>query len=170
MITVLVFSSCKKDPIIPNEEELLTTLIYTLTPNSGGDAVVFKFQDIDGDGGANPILSEGILQANTVYSGVIQVLNEAVSPSEDITIEILAEAEGHQFFFETNNALLTITYEDEDANGNPIGLKTKLNTLAAGTEVLSISLKHNPKKPNNNTLADAGGETDIQVQFNVEIQ
>jgi len=170
VLTVTFLSSCKKDPIIPNEEELITTLVYTLTPTSGGAAVEFRFQDLDGDGGAAAILTEGVLQANTSYNAVIQVLNETVSPSDNITAEVLAEGEDHQFFFQMANSLMTVTYADTDASGNPIGIATTVNTLSAGTETLTITLKHEPTKPNNGTISDAGGESDIQVEFNVEIQ
>lgn len=165
----LTISSCKKDPKIGNDEELITTLIYTLTPTTG-TSVIFKFQDLDGEGGNSAIITEGILNTNTTYNADIQVLNESVSPSKNIGEEILEEAEDHQFFFKTNNSILSFSYTDTDSNGNPIGLKNTVNTSSEGTADLTISLKHQPKKPNDGTTADAGGETDIKVQFSVEVQ
>ena len=53
LVILSVLASCKKeknDPIIPNEEEVITTLNYTLTPTGGGTAIVLSFQDLDGDG------------------------------------------------------------------------------------------------------------------------
>lgn len=171
LFVALSLSSCKKDPAIPNEEELITTLIYTLTPSTGGAPVVFKFEDLDGDGGAAPVISQGVLQANTTYNAAIQLLNETVTPSDNIGAEVLAEGTDHQFIYAIDNsALLNINATDADANGNPIGIETTVNTLAVGTAALTISLKHKPKKPNDNTTADAGGETDIEVQFDVDVQ
>lgn len=167
---VLAISACKKDPIIANEEELITTLVYTLTPSTGGTPVEFKFQDLDGEGGNSAVVTEGVLAANTIYSAKIQVLNESVTPTEDIAEEVDAEGEEHQFFFVTNGAFLNIDYVDNDASGNPLGLETTVTTLQAGIADLTISLKHEPKKPNDGTTADAGGETDIEVLFSVEIQ
>ena len=74
-----VLSSCDKDPEVPNEEELITTLIYTLTPHVGGAPVVFSFQDLDGDGGQAPVIIEGDLMANTIYNGVCKY-QRIVSP------------------------------------------------------------------------------------------
>lgn len=171
---VFILSSCKnEDPVIPNEEELITTLTYTLTPVGGGDAVIFSFQDLDGDGGNDPIITTGVLKENTNYSGALELLNETETPPGDITSEVEEEGVDHQFFFivegdAEGNA--QINYEDEDANGNPLGLVTTLATTNASTGTLSIVLRHQPLKPNDGSLVDAGGETDIQVTFNLEIQ
>jgi hypothetical protein len=91
LTAICFFSSCKKDdPIIPNQEEVITTLIYTLTKASGESAEL-KFIDSDGDGGIAPIVTSDFLSANTVYLGSLQILNEIVDPTEDITTEIEEE-------------------------------------------------------------------------------
>ena len=59
----MALSSCEKDPQIPNEEELITTVTYTLTPVSGGDPVIFSFRDLDGDGDLDAF------EGNTVDQG-----------------------------------------------------------------------------------------------------
>lgn len=173
--TFLTITSCTVDePVAPNEEEIITTLRYVLTPTGGGDAVIFEFQDLDGDGGNDPVIVEGTLAANTTYTGNIELLNEAVSPVEDITVEIRAEAEEHQFFYETTAANLTIGYNDSDANNQPVGSETAVNTGAATTGTLTITLRHEPLKSATNVstgdITNAGGETDIEVTFNVMIQ
>ena len=38
ILSIAFFSCNQDDPIIPNEDELITTVIYTLTPVGGGDA------------------------------------------------------------------------------------------------------------------------------------
>ena len=83
----LALSSCKPDevPVIPNEEEVITTLNYTLTPNTGGTAIVLSFQDLDGDGGNAPIITGGTLESNKTYTGELVLLNEQESPSGNIT-------------------------------------------------------------------------------------
>jgi len=110
----LSLSSCKKDPEDVNEEEVITTLNYTLA--GGGSTVTLSFQDLDGDGGDAPTITGGTLAANTTYSGSIELLNEI--EGEDITEEIEEEDEDHQFFFEATNGI-SITYDDADADGNP---------------------------------------------------
>ena len=59
---------------------------------------------------------------------------------------------------------------DMDGDGNPLGILFTLSTDTAGAASITITLRHEPKKPNDGTLADAGGETDIAETFNLTIQ
>ena len=172
-------SSCDKDdepkcPVIPNEEEVITTLTYTLTPSGGGDDVVLKFQDLDGDGGNAPVLTVEDLAANTTYSGVVELLNETETPAEDITLEVEEEGDEHQFFMSSTLAGLSVSYTDTDADGNPIGITTELITSDAGSGVLTVILRHEPNKGasgvSGGDITNAGGETDIEVDFDVNVQ
>lgn len=173
-VFLLATTACKKDaPFIPNENELITTFTYTLT-TSGAAPVVLSFTDLDGDGGNAPIINGGTLQANTTYTGTLDLLNEAASPSESITAEIEEEKEDHQFFFATDGLDLRFAYEDLDANQQPVGLNTTLVAGSAGTGNLRITLRHEPNKSAvdvvNGAIDNAGGETDIEVTFPVTIQ
>lgn len=173
--TMLSISSCTVDePEIPNDEEVITTLRYILTPVNGSDAIVFEFQDLDGDGGDAPIITTDTLAANTAYTGTLELLNESVSPPEDITTEIKTEKEEHQFFYSTTATDLTIGYTDFDADGKPVGLETAVNTSAVANGTLTIILRHEPDKLGDNVIngdiTNAGGETDIEVTFDVTIQ
>lgn len=175
MIGLCLSISCgKKKPVIPNEEELITTLHYILSPNSGGDSVIFTFQDPDGDGGYEPSIQLGILEPDKTYTGRLELLNELMSPVESITEEIMEEGDAHQFFFQSSGPEITVTYEDADLNGYPIGLKTTLKTGAIGNNTLSIILRHEPDKAapgvSDGNINQAGGETDIEVNFDVAIQ
>lgn len=174
-MVLLVLGACQKeDPQIDNEEEVITTLTYTLTPTTGGTPVVFSFRDLDGDGGNAPVIVEGTLQANSSYLGAVTLLNETESPAEDITTEIMAEDEEHQLFYVSTVGNLDIRYNDADANNNPIGLKTTVITGSADQGTLKIILRHEPNKTAGgvsiNNPSAAGGETDIEVTFNVAIQ
>jgi len=171
ILSIGFFSCNDDDPTIPNEEELITTVIYTLTPVGGvGDDVVFSFQDLDGDGPSVPVIEEGTLAANTTYTGTIKFLNELETPVEDITTEVIEEGYEHQVFYIQTGSSASIAYDDEDDNGYPLGVYTTLETGDASTGTLIITLRHEPKKPNNGTLTDAGGETDVQVTFDITIQ
>ena len=56
-LLTLGLASCDKDENnTDNEEELITTLVYTLTSNSG-QMVVMSFKDLDGDGGSAPLVT-----------------------------------------------------------------------------------------------------------------
>lgn len=172
-----MFSACDEDdddPIIPNEEELITTVNYVLTPAGGGSAVTLTFVDLDGDGGNAPTITGGTLEMNQTYSGELELLNESENPAEDITEEIEEEDEDHQFFFSSDIAGLTFTYNDMDADGNPIGLKSTLTTGNAGSGTITIILQHEPDKNaagvSDGDITNAGGEIDIEVTFPIDVQ
>ena len=170
----IFFVSCSSDDDTPdpvNEEELITTMTVTLTPQAGGGDITLQSQDLDGDGPNPPVVTvSGPLSANTTYSGTVVLLNETENPAEDITQEVAEEDEEHQFFYLVSGAISGVTYTDQDGNGNPVGITFELTTGDAGTATLNVTLRHEPKKPNDGTLADAGGETDITQTFTVTVQ
>ena len=164
--TSLFLTSCSDDHDHDHdhEGELITTLTYTLT--SGNDIVTLTSRDLDGEGGADATFTvSGPLMANTTYTGTLTLLNETESPAEDKTVEIRAEGAEHEFFFASTISGVTFTKTDVDANNNPIGLSTTVNTGAAGTGSITVILKHEPTKPNNGTSDSAGGTEDIRVTF-----
>ena len=174
LVGALVFTACDDEPVVVNEEELITTLSYTLTPVGGGTTVVLSFKDLDGDGGNAPVITGGTLVAGVTYTGSLNLLNESENPAESITEEIEAEDEEHQCFFEVTGANAIIGYADQDADGNPVGLATTLTTGAASTGTLKVTLRHEPNKSASGVkeglIANAGGETDIEVSFPITVQ
>jgi len=174
-ISSLAFTGCSDedddhdDDDHDHEEEVITTLNYTLT--NGDDVITLTFADLDGDGGEDGTTTvSGPLTAGTVYTGSIELLNETEDPAEDITEEIEEEAKEHEFFYSTTVSDISITKDDTDVDGNPLGLETTLTTVDAGSGSLTIILKHEPTKPNDGTSADAGGSTDIEVTFAIEVE
>ena len=171
-LMAIVMTSCSNDddtPEIVNEEEIITTMNVTLL-STGGDTVLLQSQDLDGDGPNAPVITVENLTANTTYAGSIELLNETETPAEDITEEVNEESDEHQFFFDVSGSLESITYSDQDSNGNPIGLSFVLVTGNAGNGTIQITLRHEPTKPNDGTLTDAGGETDISQTFSVVVE
>ncbi|WP_178985205.1 type 1 periplasmic binding fold superfamily protein [Winogradskyella helgolandensis] len=169
----IAFVSCSSDDDDhdnhDHEEELITTVKYTLT--NGVDFVTLEFQDLDGEGGADGTYDiSGPLTANTTYTGTIQLLNETESPADNITLEVQEEGDEHEFFYTPSISDITITKDDSDVDGNPIGILTTLTTGTAGIGSLTIELIHEPTKPNDGTSANAGGSTDVQVTFAIEVQ
>jgi hypothetical protein len=172
------FMSCSDDddanPLPINEEEVITTLTVTLSPPTG-TPITLQFRDLDGDGPDDPVITvSSALQANTIYSSSLDLLNETVNPAESITEEVEEEAEEHQFFFSSSNELLTTTYADADADGNPIGLSFSLTTTTVGVDVFTVTLRHDPNKAaegvSTGDITNAGGETDVSVSFPVTIE
>lgn len=174
LAVILMATSCEKDPEVPNEEELITTLIYTLTPVGGGTPVVFSFKDLDGDGGLAPVIQQDTLEALALYNGSVQLLNESESPAEDITAEVMEEDEDHQFFYAFSNVNASSVYTDMDSNMNPVGIGTLVSTGTASEGTMTITLRHLPDKfaagVSNGDITNAGGETDIEVTFQVKAE
>lgn len=174
LFTGVFFTACSNDdiPAPVNEEEVITTLTATLTPDGGGNAIILKKFDFDGDGPNVPeVTVSGNLTAGATYTGNVVLLNQSVNPAENITEEVAEESNEHQFFY-TSDANLDVTteYGDTDDNGNPLGIDFTLLAGEASSGTLTITLRHEPKKPNNGTLADAAGETDAEATFNVTVE
>ena len=171
IFAIALFASCSDDdvPEPVNEEEVITTLTVTL--ESGSDTVVMQFQDLDGDGpDAATVTVSGPLSANTSYDGSIVLLNETEEPAENINEEIEEEDLDHQFFYTVGAGLDVATeYVDFDSAGNPLGLNFVLNTAGASSGELTFTLRHEPNKPNSG-LDNAGGETDMEVTFDVTVE
>ncbi len=115
-LLTLAMLGCSDDdttPEIINEDELITTVILTLTPDSG-DQVVLTTIDLDGDGPDEPVTTVvGSFSENTQYQGAVQFLNETEDPAEDITQEVIEEADEHQVFYTISDGLnIQTTYED----------------------------------------------------------
>ena len=175
-LTAISLAACSSDddgdtPEIINEEEVITTLNLTL--QSGAETIVLTSQDLDGDGPNAPTITvSGNLDVSTVYNGTVEFLNETESPAEDITEEVEEEADEHQVFYTPSAGVdAAIAYGNFDSDNNPLGTVVTLTTGAtAGTGTLTVTLRHEPTKPNDGTLSDAGGETDIQVTFPVTVE
>lgn len=176
LLAGITLVSCGEDEaeIMEAEPRTITSLRYILGTSGGNPPVEFSYSDPDGDGGADPVITGGVLAANAIYFGDLKLLNETASPTEDINALINAAREDHQFFFLPSNLDLTITYADVDDNNNPIGLFTALTTGASGTGTLTISLQRGLNKFGEGVadgqINNAGGTTDIQVQFPITIQ
>ncbi|MQP53246.1 MULTISPECIES: type 1 periplasmic binding fold superfamily protein [unclassified Flavobacterium] len=173
VIPTLILTSCSNEDTVVNEEEVITTVTTTLT--GGGQVITLTSTDLDGDGPNTPIItvSENLVAGRT-YLGSTTFSNELANPAEDITMEVEEEGDEHQVFYQLAASLGTVTYNDTDVNGDPIGLEF---TLVAGTSgstgTLTVTLRHEPIKSANGVangdITNAEGSTDAQVSFNIEI-
>ena len=181
LLATSVMVSCSDDDDNPpppiNEEEVITTLRLTLTPQGAGTIVpiVFLSQDLDGDGPNPPVVTTSAdLSPNTNYSAEVEVLNELETPADDITIEVLEEDDEHQFFYViSTGANMTVSYDDSDDDGNPIGVETTFVTGDAETGTLTVTLLHEPDKDaagvSDGDPTNAGGETDATATFDYTV-
>ncbi len=178
-------TACSSDddntPEVINEEEVITTMIVTLEPETGA-AVTLTSRDLDGDGPDAPVINvSGPLQAGMNYSGSIVLQNETETPAELINEEIEEEADEHQFFFQAGGGLnATLSYADSEneylTNGsdNPVGLEFNFRAGTASTGQFTVTLRHEPNKDasgvSDGDISNAGGETDFAQTFNLTIQ
>jgi hypothetical protein len=179
LVALFAFNSCSKDDNVQpvNEEEVITTVTLTLTPEVGGTPVILTSRDLDGDGPNAPVItSTGNFTVSTTYNGVVSLLNELTTPVDNISVEVEEEGDEHQFFFSTSGSLSgTFAYADQDINGDSIGLSFKFTPSAnAQSGNLTVILKHEPNKTAEGVaagnIANAGGETDLQVSFPVIVE
>ncbi len=155
------------------------------------DTVEVEAVDPDGEGVAElEVLDTINLDQGKTYTLTLEILNEEEHEEEgeeeheeehgvDIGAEILEEADEHQLFFafsdgafsdpsgdgNIDNASDAINYEDEDVNGNPLGLTT---TWTAGSELVEgsfrVKLMHQPDIKTASTGAD-DGDADFDLTF-----
>lgn len=182
----LAFTACDSDddngttPPAGSDEEVITDLILTFENPDTQTTQTFTWSDPDGIGGDEPTIDAMNLTPGA-YTVNITVL-DASDPNdvEDLTEEIaVEEADEHQFFFELLNGaddLITITYADFDEDLNPIGAETlwTVTGATAGEESVRITLIHEPNKnapgaSEGILSSEIGGETDIEVEFDVTV-
>ncbi|MFT5336173.1 MAG: hypothetical protein ACI9YL_000165 [Luteibaculaceae bacterium] len=168
LLLTLIFIGCEKDNAKPgqvqtnNDAELITTLGLSFTSADSSSQFMVQFQDIDGPGGASPILPDTIsLIEGVAYDVDVIILNEAASPPENIGAEVAEEAEDHLLCFTPSILDLEVSYQDS-VNGLPLGLKTTWKGLNPGTGDITIALKHQPGIKNGDC---ALGDTDVEVVF-----
>lgn len=182
-ILAITFTSCtSEDPEEENEEEVITdvTLTFTELTSVGaltGPKISFKATDPQGiELGSAPTIETVTLTKGKTYRMEITVFNSI--ENEDITTEILEEADEHQFYFlgsafEGSSAPASILYDDP--SGELIGLQTKMTlsaTPGSNNATMRIILRHDLNKafsgannPHFLNFAQAGGESDLDINF-----
>lgn len=166
-------------------EEEINEVTLTFTPTGGGDAIVVKWFDEDGEGVGAPTIDDISLAADTEYDMTVTLTNTLGTEPEDITAEIQEEDDEHQFFFAFTADIFSdpsgdgnidnrddpLNYNDEDDNGLPVGLSTKWTTGSATSSdaTFQVVLKHQPDLKTATSDATVGG-TDIDIEFNISIQ
>jgi hypothetical protein len=186
LAVIIVFSStsCNSDDPKPeNEEEIITdvTLKFTeLNANGTPTANSFEVKASDPQGlelGSNPTIGTITLERGKRYLLELSLFNSI--ENEDITKEIKEEDDEHQFFFLgtafVGSPLLTYTYDDQDKNGNPIGLRGFVQATATpsfNNAQFRLVLRHDLNKsfpgatnPSFQNFVQAGGSTDLDITF-----
>ena len=187
VLTLFIFTACEDDDATPaeeNEEEVITDVKLIFTPASGS-VVTATAQDPDGEGVQELQVSGSIdLAVNASYTLTYEIMNNLETPGEDIGEEILEEGAEHQLFFSFTDGAFTsptgngnidnasdpINYNDQDDNGNPVGLSTSWtagDALSSGS--FTVRLQHQPDVKTSTSTATTG-DTDFELTFVLNIQ
>lgn len=188
LIAATIASGCEvDDPQKEEVPELVTTVTLTFVPTSGEDPVSITATDPDGEGVQDITVDGPVrLAATTSYTLQISLVNGLADPTQpeyDVTEEVKEEANEHLFFFSWTNNLFSspagdgnvdnrsdeVNYEDEDANGFPLGLETSWTTAGLNAGELTIVLKHQPDLKSA-TSDSRTGETDLDITFPVKVE
>jgi hypothetical protein len=163
----LLFTQCSKDDDTPepvNEEEVINRVTFDVTAD--GSTTTYTWEE-----GATSFSLP--LKANKAYEVAVSFFN-ATDPAdvEAINPEVIEEADEHQVFYENSSsvvAIASVSSDNKDSAGNPLGLKTAWTTTAAGEAVVRLYLIHEPSTKSGASRADFGGETDVQIDINVAV-
>lgn len=170
----LAITSCKKDVVEEeNENEVITTVQLTFTPTGAGAPLTYKWEDLDGDGGAAPVIDMVTLAVNTTYNVQLLLLDKTKNPVDTTSNEVMEEAEDHRFYFEPSaGSNITVSNLDNDPNGVPVGLNSTWTTTTAATGTMKITLRHyeNGGKAVADAVNDPKSSTDAEATFNTKVQ
>jgi hypothetical protein len=168
-----------------HEHGAITTVELTFR-DAAGAASVFVWDDADLDG--EPTI-DTLTLATGDYTLDVRFLYAHEEPVEDITEEVLADDTSHQVFFTgasveseatapDANAVLSVAYADQDADGLPLGLSNTALVRAAGEAELQVTLRHLPPEDGvavkeaglaelvaDQGFSALGGSSDVQVSF-----
>ena len=193
---LLLLSGCQDvedDHDHDHEHEVMTTITLTFSPESGGDDLVFSWADPEDDG--SPVIDDIMLADGENYDVAMSVFNELEEPAEEVTPEILDEADQHQVFFTGSavqgpatgmnaSAVVEHEYADQDEGELPLGLSNRIDAqLGTGSGELIVTLRHMPPESGEAVkvaglaedvaeggFGSIGGANDIQVTFPLTVE
>lgn len=170
----LAITSCKKDSVEEeNDNEVITTVQINFTPVGGGSALTYKWEDLDGAGGANPVIEMVTLAPNTAYTAQLVLMDKTKNPVVMTSDEVRTEAVDHRFYFEPSaGSNITVSNLDNDSNGIPVGLNSTWTTGAAATGTIKITLRHYESggKAISDLVNSTTSSTDAEATFSTTIQ
>jgi len=187
LLAFSVISCSSDDPEFETDQELITdvTLLFTeMDVNNNMTQNSFSVTATDPEGielGTTPTIQTITqLVPGKRYRLDISLYNSI--ENEDITEEILEDADDHQFYFLGSafvgpDSFLTYAYADQDEDGKPLGLAgfvTVSATPGTNNGQFRLVLRHDLDKnhpgannPNYAEFINAGGETDLDIIFPV---
>ncbi len=165
LVTILFYSCSKDDPDGINDQEYISNVVFSVTSPDG------TLQTIDWD--LSETNMETInLKANTNYSVGLSFENRSdPTDIEDVTQEIIEEADEHQVFFEFADVSVNVTSANNDTKVGSRGvlLKSVWSASSTGSGIVRVYLIHQPTNFNATTREAFGGFNDVSIDIPVSI-
>lgn len=176
LLFLTLITSCSDDdaPEIINEEEVITDVTLTFV-NEANETQTYTYTDPSyrDENYQEPVI---MLKPGSTYQVELQFFNKSNPQDiEDITNEVREERNDHFVTYAFGQVAVDLTRNDSasgiDAAGIPIGLNTIWETQTAGNGTLVVKLIHEPtlKDVTNPMGSFTGGETDVEVAFQIQI-
>ena len=165
-LVVFLINSCSKDdPDGINEQEFISNVVINVTSPEG------TLQSIDWD--LSETNTETInLKVNSNYNVGLSFENRSdPTEIEDVTLEIIDEADEHQVFFEFADVSIDVTSASDDTKDGSRGvlLKSVWNASSTGSGVVRVYLIHQPTNFNATNREGFGGFNDVAIDIPVTI-
>jgi hypothetical protein len=170
-LSVLLLGACKGDSVTApgGESEVISRVTVSLTPATGAAASAY-IEDADGSGPGAPSAQVGTLTVarGATYTGSVRFENRLVTPIENITDEVIEEADEHRVFYTVSGEGITVTTTDRDAAGRPLGVTFTMAagaTAPVGARTMRVVLCHYGDVAKPATATSCTNDTDIDVTF-----
>ena len=162
---IFIISCSKDDPDAVNEQEFISNVLMTIESADGTS------QTVDWD--LSEMNSQTIsLKVNTDYNVGLRFINSSdPTDVEEVTLEIIDEADEHQVFFEFADVSVNVTSASNDTKDGSRGvlLNSVWNASSTGTGLVRVYLIHQPTNFNATTREGLGGFNDVAIDIPVSI-
>ena len=116
------------------------------------------------------------LDANSSYNVSMMIYNDTDPNNiEDVTPEIISEANEHQVFYAitdelTGFSISSASNDTKDSEGYPLFIKTTWTTTGETSGDVVGYLFHEPTSKTGSTRNDFGGAVDFEIEFEVHVE
>ncbi len=188
-IILFVISCSKGEPVVVHEHEVFTRVVLEVKKDGEINYTKYTFEveghddhghddhgdDDHGDDDHGDEHAEVELNTDSTYHVGIFFYNDSDPDNiEDITLEVIEEADAHQVFYEMTEipgfSIAAAPDDTKDSNGNPLFLKTTWTTTSETSGDVKAYLIHEPTSKTGSARADFGGATDAEIEFEVHIE
>ena len=193
-VFLLAISCDKGEPAVVHEHEVFTRVVLEVKKDGETNFKKYTFEveghdhhdhddhgdddhgdDDHGDDDHGDEHTEVELDTNSTYHVSIFFYNDSDPDNiEDVTLEIIEEADVHQVFYEMTEipgfSIAAASDDIKDSNGNPLFLKTSWTTASETSGDVKAYLIHEATSKTGSTRADFGGATDVEIEFEVHVE